>query len=89
MGIGAIQKASRKIFNSGIHQGISDATDMEALLFVCLASLKRQREYGGFGIHEVVTKMEGTSSAFGDERYTPSPTSSELLRMLNRLGEVS
>jgi hypothetical protein len=86
-----IQKASRKMFNSAIHQGVSDATDMEALLFVSLASLKRQlaRDRGGFDVKEVVTKMEGISSSFGDDRYSPSPTCTELLRMLNRLGEVS
>jgi hypothetical protein len=85
-----IQKASRKMFHSTVQQGIADATNMEALLFISLASLKRQlaRERGGFDIKEVVTKMEGIASAFGDRKYIPSPTCSELLRMLDRLGEV-
>ncbi len=89
--ISDIQKASQKMFNSVIHQGVADATDMEALLFVSLASLQKQwaRSKGGFGLKDVVTKMEGVASSFGDRRYLPSPTCSELLRMLNRLGEVS
>ncbi len=88
--INDIQTASRKMFNSELYYGVTDATCMEALLFVSLASLKRQlaRERGGFDVKEVVQKMEGVSSSFGDENYLPSPTCSELLRMLNRLGEV-
>lgn len=79
------------MFHSTIQRGVSDASDMEALLFISLGSLKLQlaREKGGFDLNEVVTKMEGIASSFGDERYIPSPTCSELLRMLNRLGEVS
>ncbi len=86
-----IQKASRKMFHSSIQQGVSDATNMEALLLVSLSSLQRQlaRDRGGFDIKEVVVKMEGVSSSFGDEKYIPSPNCSELLRMLDRLGEVS
>mmetsp|Transcript_3572 Transcript_3572/g.4392 ORF Transcript_3572/g.4392 Transcript_3572/m.4392 type:complete len:154 (+) Transcript_3572:192-653(+) len=88
--ISDIQKASQKMFNSVIYQGVSDATDMEALLFVSLASLQKQwaRSRGGFGLKDVVTKMEGVASSFGDRRYLPSPSCSELLRMLNRLGEA-
>lgn len=86
-----IQKASRKIFHSAIQQGVSDSTNMEALLFVSLAALKRQlaRNRGGFDVKEVVTKMESVASSFGDDKYIPSPSCAELLRMLNRLGEVS
>ncbi len=85
-----IQTASRKMFNSALSHGVNNATNGEALFFISLASLKRQlaRERGGFDIKEVVQKMEGVSSSFGDENYLPSPTCSELLRMLNRLSEV-
>lgn len=78
------------MFHSAIQRGVSDASTMEALLFVSLASLKRQlaRDRGGFDLKEVVTKMEGIASSFGDKTYLPSPTCSELLRMLNRLGEA-
>ena len=88
--IADIQTASRKMFNSSLSRGVADATSMEALFFVSLASLKRQlaRERGGFDIKEVVQKMEGVASSFGDSNYLPSPSCSELLRMLNRLGEV-
>lgn len=85
-----IQKASRKMFHSAIQKGVADSTDIEALLFVSLASLKRQfaRDSGGFDMKDIVAKMDGMASSFGDKRYIPSPTCAELLGMLDRLGEV-
>lgn len=85
-----MQAASRNIFNSTLSYGVMDATRMEALLYVSLASLQFQlaRERGGFDVKEVVQKMEGLSSSFGDENYLPAPTCTELLRMISRLGEV-
>lgn len=86
-----IQKASREMFDTIISKAISHATSFEALLFVSLASLKRKSgcELGGFEVKDVLVKMSGVASAFGDDAYLPAPTYQELLDMLNRLNEAS
>ena len=78
------------MFSTIIHKAVSFATAFEALLLVSVASLKRQsgRSDGGFYINDIMVKMEGVASAFGDKQYLPVPTFGELLGVLNRLGEV-
>lgn len=85
-----VQKASREMFSTIIHKAVSFATAFEALLLVCVASLKRQsgRSEGGFNINDVMVKMEGVACALGDQRYLPVPSFGELLGILNRLGEA-
>jgi Cdc6-like AAA superfamily ATPase len=86
-----IQKASREMFGTLLNKAVSNATALEALLLVSLASLKRQStvlDDGGVFVNDVLTKMESVSRGIGDENYLPSPTLSELLGMLSRFGEV-
>ena len=85
-----IQKASREMFSTIIHKAVSSATAFEALLLVSIASLKRQsgRSEGGFVLRDILVKIEGVASAFGDENYLPIPTFGEMLGIVNRLGEV-
>lgn len=86
-----IQKASREMFGTLLNKAVSNATALEALLLVSLASLKRQStalDDNGIFVNDVLAKMDGVSRAFGDDKYLPSPTLSELVGMLSRLGEV-
>mmetsp|Transcript_16620 Transcript_16620/g.23590 ORF Transcript_16620/g.23590 Transcript_16620/m.23590 type:complete len:1299 (+) Transcript_16620:102-3998(+) len=90
VGISDIQKASRDMFSTIIHKAVTHSTSFEALLFVALASLKRHsgREHDGFEAREILTKMRSVATASGEEQYLPPPTCSELLGLLNRLGEA-
>jgi origin recognition complex subunit 1 len=86
-----IQKASREMFGTLLYKAVTNATALEALLLVSLASLKKQSctmNDSGFHVNDILVKMDGVSRAFGHETYLPSPTLSELLGMLSRLGEV-
>ena len=85
-----IQRAARDMFNSIINRAISTATSFEALLVVSVASLQKHtgREKGGFDVQEILTKMKGVAESLGDRQYLPPPTFSELLGILNRLGEA-
>ena len=85
-----IQRAARDMFNSIINRAISTATSFEALLIVSVASLQKHtgREKGGFDVQEILTKMKGVAESLGDRQYLPPPTFSELLGILNRLGEA-
>mmetsp|Transcript_4114 Transcript_4114/g.8091 ORF Transcript_4114/g.8091 Transcript_4114/m.8091 type:complete len:366 (+) Transcript_4114:1366-2463(+) len=85
-----IQRAARDMFNSIINLAVSSATSFEALLIVSLASLQKHtgREKGGFDVQEILTKMKGIAEGLGDRQYLPAPNFSELLGLLNRLGEA-
>lgn len=85
-----IGKASRDMFNTVFSVAIRNSSCFEALLYVALASLRRQsgKENGVFTFIEVLTKMEGIASSFGSDKYLPAPSYSELLDMLSRLGEA-
>lgn len=84
-----MSKASRLIFNTTFSNAIRHASSFEVLLYVSLASLRKQSglESVRFTLVDVLTKMEGIASSFSDNRYLPSPSYSELLEMLSRLGE--
>lgn len=86
-----VLKASREMFDTILSKAISCSTPLEALLYISLASMKQKsgREVGGFELKDVLIKMDGIASAFGDEAYLPSPTFQELVDMLNRLSEAS
>ena len=85
-----IQRAARDMFNSIINRAVSSATSFEALLIVSIASLQKHtgREKGGFDVQEILTKMKGVAESLGDRQYLPPPSFSELLGILNRLGEA-
>ena len=85
-----IQRAARDMLNSVINLAVSSATSFEALLIVSIASLQKHtgREKGGFDVQEILTKMKGIAESLGDNQYLPSPNFSELLGILNRLGEA-
>ena len=85
-----IQRAARDMFNSIINRAVSTATSFEALLIVSVASLQKHtgREKGGFDVQEILTKMKGVAESLGERQYLPPPTFSELLGILNRLGEA-
>lgn len=84
-----MSKASRLIFSTIFSNAIRHASTFEVLLYVSLASLRRQsgKEHVRFTLVDVITKMKGIASSFSDNRYLPSPSYSELLGMLSRLGE--
>ena len=85
-----IQRAARDMFNSIINRAVSTATSFEALLIVSVASLQKHtgREKGGFDVQEILTKMKGVAESLGERQYLPPPSFSELLGILNRLGEA-
>ena len=89
--ISDVQKASRDMFNSIINRAVASATSFEALLVVSIASLQKHtgRERGGFDVQDLLTKMKGIAESTGDDQYLPAPSFSELIGILNRLGEVS
>jgi hypothetical protein len=89
--IADIQKASREMFGTLLNKAVSNATDLEALLLVSLASLKRQStalDDSGIFVNDVLVKMDSVSRGLGDDKYLPPPSLSELLGMLSRFGEV-
>lgn len=85
-----MSKASRLIFSTSFSSAIRHASAFEALLYVSLASMRRQsgKEHVRFTLVDVLTKMKGIALSFSDNRYLPSPSYSELLDMLSRLGET-
>ena len=89
--IGDVQKASRQLCNDGHARAISLLSSFAALLLISLASLCRTtgQEKGSFDIKDVMMKMEALAGASGHPQYSPAPSFSETLHLLNRLGEVS
>jgi len=88
--ISDVQKASRDMFNSIINRAVASATSFEALLVFSIASLQKHtgRERGGFDVQDLLTKMKGIAESTGDDQYLPAPSFSELIGILNRLGEA-
>ena len=85
-----IQAASLEVMLSPYDFIINGATSLEAMVIVCMASLKKStgREDGYFGIKEILTKVEAVSGALGDPMYLPPVTFDELSGILSRLNEV-
>ena len=87
--IADVQKGSRDMFTSMVLKAVSCSTDYEALLLIALGSLKRDKN-GSFDIKDLLTKIESIANASGDQRYMNARLShSDLLGMVNRLGDVS
>jgi origin recognition complex subunit 1 len=88
--IGDVQKASQESFNMALVAAVSFSSSFEALLLISLAALRRTtgREVGGFGVQDILVKMEAIASASGDPEYSPPPAFGETLELINRLGEV-
>jgi origin recognition complex subunit 1 len=83
-----VVRVSRDSFNSAQSRTIALCSSLEALLIVTLASLSKTtgREFGGFDVEELVTKMASVAHAHGDARYLPPPNLEETLIMLRNLG---
>merc|ERR1719263_2782410 len=81
---------TRESFNSGHSKAIAQCASFEALLLVSLHSLSRStgREFGGFDVEELMTKMDAIANASGNPLYLPPPTLTETLGLLTRLGEA-
>ena len=86
-----VLKVSRESFNSAQSKAVSLSTSFEALLLVSIAALSKStgREFGGFDVEEIMTKMEGMANASGDPEYQPAPNLPETLGILSRLGEAN
>jgi AAA lid domain len=82
-----VLRVSRDSFNSAQSRIIGLCTSLEALLIVTLASLSKTtgREFGGFDVEELVTKMDSIAHSQGDPQYLPPPTLEETLVMLRSL----
>lgn len=85
-----VLKVSRESFNSAISQAIASCCPFEALLFVALGSLGKctGREYGGFDLEEVMSKMSTIASAHGDPALLPPPNLEETLELIGKLGAM-
>lgn len=89
--ISDVQKASLESFNMALVTAVSFSTSFEALMLVSLAALRRStgREFGGFDVKDVQTKMEALAYSSGESQYIPPPSFGETLGLLTKLGEVS
>lgn len=85
-----VLKVSRDSTNAAQPRSVSLCTSFDVLFLVALAALSKTtgREYGGFDVEEIVTKMESMAHAAGDPLYLPPPTLSETLGILSRLRDV-
>lgn len=82
-----VLKVSRESTNAAQPRSVGMCTSFDVLFLVALAALSKTtgREYGGFDIEEITTKMESMANAAGDPMYLPPPTLTETLGMLPRL----
>lgn len=71
-------------------RGFSYCSSFQILLLVALSSLRRTsgREFGGFDVEDILTKMKAISSSLGDSRYSPPPSLHETLGMIQELSEM-
>jgi len=85
-----VLKVSRESFNSAQSKMVANFTAYEALFMIALASLSKTsgREFGGFDLEELMTKMEGIANAAGDPLYLPALTLPQALGILSRLGDA-
>lgn len=82
-----VHNVSRESTNAAQPRSVGMCAPFEVLFLVGLAALSKTtgREYGGFDVEEITTKMESMAHAVGDPLYLPPPTLSEALGMLSRL----
>jgi len=85
-----VLKVTRESFNSAQSKMVANCTPYEALLMISLASLSRTsgREFGGFDLEELMTKMEAFANASGNPLYLPALTLPQALGILSRLGDA-
>lgn len=83
-----VLRVSRDSFNSAQSRMIALCSSLEALLIITLANLSKTtgREFGGFDVEEIVTKMASVANAAGDKQYLPPPDLDETLVLLRNLG---
>jgi Cdc6-like AAA superfamily ATPase len=82
-----VLKVSRDSYNSARAKSVALCTPFEALVLISLAALSRTtgREFGGFDVEEIMTKMESIANASGDPMYLPPPNLPETLDIYDRL----
>jgi origin recognition complex subunit 1 len=82
-----VLKVSRESTNAAQPRSVGLCAPFQVLFLVALAALSKTtgREYGGFDVEEVTTKMRSMSDAFGDPMYLPPPSLPEILNMIPRL----
>jgi origin recognition complex subunit 1 len=82
-----VLKVSRESTNAAQPRSVGLCAPLQVLFLVALAALSKTtgREYGGFDIEEITTRMRTISDAFGNPLYLPSPSLPETLQMISRL----
>jgi origin recognition complex subunit 1 len=82
-----VLKVSRESTNAAQPRSVGLCAPFQVLFLVALAALSKTtgREYGGFDVEEITTKMRSIADSFGDPMYLPPPTLPETLGMLSRL----
>ena len=82
-----VLKVSRESSNAAQPRSVGLCAPFQVLFLVALAALSKTtgREYGGFDVEEISTKMRSIADAFGDPMYLPPPTLPETLNMIARL----
>jgi Cdc6-like AAA superfamily ATPase len=82
-----VVKVCRDSTNSVQSRSIGMCAAFEVLFLVTLAALSKTtgREYGGFDVEEILTKMESIANSHGDELYLPPPSLSEALEIVSQL----
>ena len=85
-----VLKVSRESFNSAQSKMVTNFSPYEALFMISLGSLSKTsgREFGGFDLEELMTKMDAIASAAGDPMYLPALTLPQALGILSRLGDA-
>ena len=87
--ISDVQKGSRDVLSLALLQAISCASVYEALVLISIGALKKGREDGLLEPKDILTKVESIANASGDPRYSVPLSFTNLLMILNRLGDVS
>ena len=82
-----VLKVSRESTNAAQPRSVGLCAPFQVLFLVALAALSKTtgREYGGFDVEEITTKMRSMADAFGDPIYLPPPTLPETINMIARL----
>ena len=82
-----IRLAARTMDSSMISLAIKTCTPFEALIMVCLSSVRQHTGRDKCSISDLVLKMKGVASTSGKSMYLPSPTFSETIDLLTRMTE--
>ena len=83
-----ILAASHEMEGSTLIRAAKSCTGFEALVLISLSSIRRQTGRSDCTIQNLLQKMNGIATAFGDDLYLPCPSFGETLELLMRMSET-